>query len=213
MPTPSPATAPTPAPADLIAELTKLLEAESQKVSAGGTIPVADAPSDVLWGTLVNRGMTRAGRGAGKIGGILTSPWTGWIAAILAVLALLGIVPNPFPTPRPPTPVPVPTPPGPTPTPTPPSPQPQPNPTPPPIVLNSPVALATKAMLADQARAYRAVKAKLQAGSIQKSGLAQALLTEKTPLAQSLADQINAAPDTAGALEDVAKVFEGAKIP
>lgn len=213
----SPAPAPQP-PDDAFAKIIALLEAANERTNAGATLTVGDAPDSVLAGTLIHRGLNHAGTGLATAAKTAVSPWISIAAVIALILTHMGVLPTPF-VPKP-VPVPGPTPqpqPQPQPKPPAPDPQPQPNPqplpTPPPVVLNSPVALATKAMLADQARAYRAVKAKLQAGSIQKTGIPQALMTEKTPLAQSLADQINAAPDTAGALEDVAKVFEGAKIP
>jgi hypothetical protein len=127
--------------------------------------------------------------------------------AVVAGLSAAGKLPNPF---APPAPAPAPSP-GPAPVPKP-TPSPVPDPMPPPVA-ESDVTKATKAFVAGQASAYRATQAKLRAGTITRVQIAADLAAQKMPLAQKVADAINAAADPVAALEDVAKVFEGVKLP
>jgi hypothetical protein len=191
-PSPSPAPSPAPAPPPT---------------------PDSSAAALLALSTLFHFGLTNIAGVAGTVVSVLSS--RGFLGAATVILGLIagGKVPNPFgpaPVPVPaPSPAPAPHPaPAPTPTPTP-----TPSPAPAPPLPDSPVAQATKVFLTTQPSAYRATGSKLRAGTITKAQIGADLAAQKLPLAQKVADAINAASDPVAALEDVAKVYEGIKLP
>jgi hypothetical protein len=110
-------------------------------------------------------------------------------------------VPQPAPSPGPiPAPEPVPVPPAPVP-----APMPQPAPVPQPA---TPLEAAAQAYLRNEAASFRAVAAQIRSGAVKRDGIPAAMKAARGPASKAVADQVNAAPDPAAALDAAAAAME-----
>jgi hypothetical protein len=102
-----------------------------------------------------------------------------------------GPIPAPEPVPVPPAPVPVPIP--------------QPVPAPQPA---TPLEAAAQAYLRNEAASFRAVAAQIRSGAVKRDGIPAAMKAARGPASKAVADQVNAAPDPAAALDAAAAAME-----
>jgi hypothetical protein len=109
--------------------------------------------------------------------------------------------PQPAPSPGPiPAPEPVPVPPAPVP-----APIPQPAPAPQPA---TPLEAAAQAYLRNEAASFRLVANQIRNGSVKRDGIPAAMKAARGPASKAVADQVNAAPDPAAALDAAAAAME-----
>jgi hypothetical protein len=109
--------------------------------------------------------------------------------------------PQPAPSPGPiPAPEPVPVPPAPVP-----GPAPQPSPAPQPA---TPLEAAAQAYLRSEAASFRTVANQIRSGAVKRDGIPAAMKAARGPASKAVADQVNAAPDPAAALDAAAAAME-----